>query len=112
MVPYEVYFAIGQIIGVSRAASHAKKKHKEEVKKEKAEYEIAKKEYDDCHSPDLFDILERAFTRQQEILSMTQQQYRRVASLEKYFKKLRHEFKEKYPEHIGLLDEYQKRQGE
>lgn len=103
----QMYIDLGEIIGAKKNFLLIRDKSREEIKKTKEKLHSAKNEYsdfgmyDDCGDA-YRDWLEEAKIKHDIAIAF---RVTIVVSYEKYFKKLRHSFLEKYPAFDWLLDE-------
>lgn len=103
----EVYILIGEILQARNSKLFISNQHKIKFKNAEKELDLARKDlsafgmYDDCGSSyeSDYELAKGKFEESKNNLSL-------VISFEKNYKKLKHEFMEKYPEYEFLLNEY------
>ncbi len=104
-VSLEIGIAMGEVLCAFRTHRHLRRKFRGRIKKSRQD--LAQAEHD-LNSFGMFEdcgpSYEYACARAQGELWATAEQLAMVVSTEKYFRKLRHAFREKYPEHMPLLE--------
>lgn len=105
--PAEVSFEIGRIFGVYEMMKYLRRKHKDRFKEAKLQLMRARADldsfgmYDDCGPS-----YEAAYARAQGEYLETEEQLRLYISTQKYFRKLKHLFREQHPEYVPVLEAY------
>lgn len=103
----QIYIEIGKILAARSAVLHIKKKFKESYAGAGTELKQAKDDlnmfglYDDCGPS-----YEHDYDKAKQKVAESEKMLPIVISFEKYYKKLKHEFAEHYPEHQQLLHDH------
>lgn len=102
---FQALIDIGKILEARNNKLFVSKKYKENFRDVEKNFESAKKDlsifgmYEDCGSS-----YEMSYENAKGALEASKTNLSLIISFEKHFKKLRHEFNEKHPEYVDLLN--------